>query len=1129
MDNSPPLAGSGNPHRAWRLLLLGLVCLSAFWLRSAGIDWPTFHPDEHPVGEWIKQTAARGYVAEKVYPGGFFALTRPVQFLGRVLRNGLHACAYHQGATDLPMTDYFDPIRFARWFNVWLGMLTCVFMYGLVRRITGSGGAGVLAAALFAGAQYPVEHSHYGETDIAMVFMLSIACWLWAAALDRRQPFAFCAAALLSGFTAGTKFTLILLAALPLVMVLAWPGRRGSAPRLAGPIYAGLGLGLFLVGLALANPLLVMDWRGFWAGLAWESRRVYAETALNLGIMSNHPAIRYALHLRALGQCALTLGWGWIILALIGIPCALLKPYRRFWPILLLFPTLYTAYWIFFAPWVRTQEFLNYLPALAALATLPLTLLWRARRPWLRITAALMAGAALTLNAGNGWRVAELFGWTDTRLLARQWQEQRLPNTARLAVENYAEPAFPAIPNPPVLLYKIEREGLAYAKGRGADFLLRTATISGRGLLNPATGRRYPSAQKLFDEFQAQSERLAAWGPRSPLNLATFISPTIELWSLRSSPPPRRRLTLELPQPLQVHDVYASARLRPTFFPVGHKLGGATGLLIDRRLRTAAIGDPPERRQPVYLVLNTEERAAAIRIRGRGRRQTVELDPYSAAIVPLRCSSWPGYAQPFERLALEAALTQEDIIYLPCYARLAYSPDEAARICADLGRPEAFWTAFKPDDLAQGDSLQRYLLAVNGGRWDLADRWEPAAARTGAALAALIQSDPADLAINGNSGSAYDALARVRLLDYEPSQATPADYSWAPTLDADTRHLARLELTAEHQPTNAPLHGEMILPLRVARGAYELRGMVFVKPDPARQTFPLLIEYAINQRDARTERYASNAPAGWNSFAMRFSAQNEIQPRLTVRSSTPMQLFFKDLELRWSLASALEAVSRSLAAARAAHDLRRNRPAEALALLDGLETDPGRPDALEIRQLRFQARRALEKRASARLAESAREALELAPDTYACLEALADTDPAAGMRAEKLRANLKPPLAAGPFLELVGGTFDPARRELVCVFEILKNETPPLAVALHARRHDRWRKHQSAPLSARPRLQRGERVAVRLALNDKFGAAPDPARIALGIESDVQWHPGPLPIAGRREGVIPLSELPAAR
>ncbi len=1125
MEDSP--VENRPPHRAIHLWLLAFVCLGAFLLRSQGIDWPKFHPDEYPIGIWIENTADHAYVSDKVYAGGFFTLARPVQWCCRVARHAVQAWAYHRGATDCVQDDHFDAMLFARWFNVWLGTLTCLFLYGLVRRVTGSGGAGVLAAALLAFAQYPVEHCHYGETDIAMVFMLTLALWAWSTAIDNRRLFWFIAAALVSGFAAGTKFPLMILAVLVLGMGLI---RTGLPPRLTGLAYAGLGVGLFALGFILANPMTVMDWDGFRAGLTWEHRRVYAEMALNLGVMNNDPHFRFLAHLWAMSRGLATLGWGWIILAIIGIPCALLKDYRRFWPVLLLFPALYSMYWIFTAPWVRTQEFMNYLPVLAALAMLPLVILWRARRPLFRLTVLIMACTALTLNAWNGLQVAALFGWTDTRLMARQWLERHLPASATLAVESYAEPACPDTRQPQVLIDKIEKDEISRLQAHGADYVLRAANVTGRGLVHPITDRRYPSVQRKFDEFIANSQHLRAWCPLTRHNLATFISPTIELWGLAEFIP-KHILALELPQPLLVSDVYENVYgndiQRPTFFDVGHKLGSATGLLIDRRTRTFAIGGPGSIPQPMYLILNTDARGATVHIRGYGRKWKVDLAPYALAILPLKRSWRHISGMPFERITIAAA-PREDMMYIPCYARVAFSAAEVARISSELGHVEAFWSSCTDGDLAQmPDPIQKYMLAVQAGRWDLADRWEPMAIQAGAKLNPLLGANPDDVQINGNNGYYYNAFARVRLQKYGLSMISHDELFKDRLLITGLPGLITVALLKNNVSTPPVYEGELTLPVRTARGRYELAGDLLVKPEPTpgSTVATTVIEYSMNHGETWMGTYSPEPPAGWMQLNVGLSAGIEIQPRIMIRSTTPARLYFRNMELRWSLKSALESTCQSFGIACAAHALHGGRYAGTLDILDKLDATKGQPGALEIRQLRFQALLAVVQRDSSRLTAAARDVLALAPDDYRCLVVLAENDPVLQAKVDLLAGNLQEPVACGPFLSLVGCAFDPRQHQLTGVFEVLKNETPPLAAVLYIRRHGAWRERQIEPLTDRPWLYRGERVALNIRLSETFGTPVDIQRLGLGIQTDVQWHPGRIPIAGRHDNVIPLSDI----
>ena len=109
-------------------------------------------------------------------------------------------------------------------------------------------------------------------------------------------------------------------------------------------------------------------------------------------------------------------------------------------------------------------------------------------------------------------------------------------------------------------------------------------------------------------------------------------------------------------------------------------------------------------------------------------------------------------------------------------------------------------------------------------------------------------------------------------------------------------------------------------------------------------------------------------------------------------------------------------------------------------------------------------------------------------------------------------------------MKLVGFAMNPNGPKVQCVWEATKNETPPMAVSFWIRRHGEWRKKQVRPLSDRQWLAKGERVTVEVKLNEAF-AGYTPETIALGLETDVPWHPGALAVLGSREPVVPLSEL----
>lgn len=1115
---------TGKPNRLHRWALF-LVCLAAFFLRFQGINWPAFHPDEHPIGGWVDKAARGASQKDKLYAHGFFQLVKPAIWISRGLDYTANAFAFQRGLKDRVRRTEDNAILVARWFNVWAGTLACLAGYLLVRRITRSPWAGVFGAALLGLAQYPVEHSHYGETDIAMLLTLTTTLWLIAVTAETRRRLIFVLAALAGGFAGGTKFTLFLLLPVILALSITFDQRslsQRTLVRTGGLVLAGLVC--FLLGFLLAMPdALDVGW--FFEGLAYEKARVFGETALNLGPLRVDPHVRYMVHAREFLEYLNTLGWGWLVLSAVGLPCLALRAFRRFWMVTLLFPILFLIYWIYQAPWVRSQEFMAFLPGFAVLAALPLVMLWRSGPGLRRLAVLALAAAALMANGINGCRTASLFGWTDTRLLAKQWLQTYIPAQRTVATENYAEPAWGDTGRLPVCINKVEQTGFAFLSAHGTDYLLRTASNSGRGLRKPLTDTLYPGPQKLFDEFIRNSERLRVWAPLPPQGLAAFVSPAIELYGLKRFPR-EHKINLELSQPLWLNNYFNSEKGRQTFFPVGRKLGAATGVLIDCQPRTIAIGGPEAPQCPIYLIFNTAERPATVSIRGFGQTRSAALSAYDAVIVPLERSRWRPRLGQFEEITL-CTERVKDMLYIPCFVRVAFSLSEAARICLDLGAEEAFWKTFSEQDLACAcDPVTAYLLAARSARWDFAEQLEAAADRVETALAKITCVDPATVRINGNSGYYYNEFARIRMGAGSRNIISLCEDRDARLIVKETTTVDCLNLTAPVQPAPepSPLYEAVLqLPVRLARGRYTFCGEVMARAEGSTSgTSDAAFEFHFGQPEQRVARHGAGHPLAWMPLTFEFQVVRESQPRFIVRTHAPAQLYFRNTEIRWSLSSALAAVRSDLAVARAAQAIAGGKYADALRRLSGLDPEKPRWNELEIRQLDLTIARGMgDQEASL---QAARRLLKLAPGDYASLQALAETDPAFHAVAAELAANFKAPVEFGAHMNLVGFTINPDGQKVRCVWEAQKNETPRMAASFWIRRHGEWRKKQVRPLSDRQCLAKGERVVVEVKLNDAFaGYTPD--TIALGLETAAQWHPGALPVAGSREPVVSFADL----
>ncbi|MBR1837022.1 MAG: glycosyltransferase family 39 protein, partial [Kiritimatiellae bacterium] len=229
-----------------------LVAAFAFFRVSEGLRWSEFfHPDELVVAHWIAQTHLEGHVTDRAYPGGWFVLSRIWTGVESVAWNAARRWRAHSvqdgavravdGASFVPPPDPggFDPsgMQRGRDMNAVLFTLAAVFLF-LAAAECGAGlPASVFAALLFASVPSALEHAHYCETDVGMLFSGCLAAWLAARAVRTRSAAWFFGASVATGFAVACKYSLVVL--LPWPVVAAWfvsdrSPRRAAALALGG-------------------------------------------------------------------------------------------------------------------------------------------------------------------------------------------------------------------------------------------------------------------------------------------------------------------------------------------------------------------------------------------------------------------------------------------------------------------------------------------------------------------------------------------------------------------------------------------------------------------------------------------------------------------------------------------------------------------------------------------------------------------------------------------------------------------------------------------------------------------------------------------------------------------------------
>jgi hypothetical protein len=302
-----------------------------------------------------------------------------------------------------------------------LGTLSILGVFAMGRRIGGSA-VGAAGAFFMAVCFLPIRDSHYGTTDITMMFfiVLCMACLLRADEEGRARWFVW--AGIAAGIAAGTKYNGLGLG-LPILvtqgLVWFWKDRT---PRFRWPMF-GAGIPFLLVFL-LCVPFVYLDFKMF----REEALLLYRFLTLGQYI---GPDIDLGngwwRHLRL----SLRYGMG-LPLLLTGLAGLVVLAWRspRKALIFLSFPVVYfgvagASRTLFFRYTMAIMPFLCVTAALAMVTAIQFII-----RERTRLSSALMVVAALALAAPSlqsAWQFDRVMSQTDSRVLAQDFIEASAP------------------------------------------------------------------------------------------------------------------------------------------------------------------------------------------------------------------------------------------------------------------------------------------------------------------------------------------------------------------------------------------------------------------------------------------------------------------------------------------------------------------------------------------------------------------------------------------------------------------------------------------------------------------------------------------------------------------------------
>ena len=820
------------PSRRARVLAGAVLFAWALFHASTGIVWSVhFHPDERVVATWVAQTEEKGYVSDRVYPGGWFvlfaaerAVRRGSENLGRFLERRTR----QTGAVDARFADSFRSlpeaerplspgIQEGRDFNVLLFAFSVLLLYAAALELGCGCGSAAFAALLFSVQPFPLEHAHYCETDLALAFSLCLGLWLAARSLRLRSAGWFLAASFAAGFAAACKYSLapvficIPAVALPLARLRAESGRTGpSALRLS---LAGLALGG--AGFLAGTPALLLDPAFFFGNLRSVSSFTWGEADEVLGAGASYwtrVAWRGRSLLREMAAC------GPAALACFAVSAAAWcrrDALRRFYAVPL-FLVLFVLSALFAMPWIRQQETLAFFPVFCLGAALAAGTAARAVRPGRTARARLAAAAVLAvLGAGflssfaGGSRVLSCFSNRDTRARCRNWMARNVVRGVPLAVDRYATKTVRGVSVKPVETSGVAESwtaagGAASAGDRPYAYVLRNASFFGR---RDRSAEEKASAER----FEADCALLGSWKISPGRNRTiTFSQPDIELWALPPSGP-----GADLPDVPLVPD-------RPVYFPPGMlplhgfrqpaPVGSVRALPAVGRRHVAH----PASGSPLWAVSRVLRGPARGRVAWDAlfRPRSAPLGTNGIAVARLDETAF-ACASRFDVLpAARVRLLGADDQDTACATWFATDAAEVARALRRAGDPRAALRFLRElPSLDAGDSAEAFLAAADAGETPLPE-WTAAARDALAAFeAARAAGFPDGVRVRGVPLSAFRDFSVLR---FEVGQLLPTG-ELPVFLPAGTYDVSFVRAPGVRVPDGVPLIGNQVGDVRETR------------------------------------------------------------------------------------------------------------------------------------------------------------------------------------------------------------------------------------------------------------------------------------------------------------------------
>jgi len=396
------------PPELW--LLLALAAVVRFYGLRFGMPHVWTRPDELVVAD-VAQAFLTGNLNPRFwdYPTLFMyalALLDYAYYLFGRAMGWFHSLPHFLALWRVQWTPLF---MIARTVSAVAGTMTVAVVHQIAARLFDRLTAGI-AALFLALAFLHVRDSHFGVTDVTMVFLVMLAtmCLVTGALENRTAPFA--AAGALAGAAASVKYNGVLLFAPLVTAVLLAPAGSGRDRAWRIGLFAMFFVAVFFAG----SPYAAIDWPAFWRGLSGQSSHIGTPHGIDLGpggIYHLVFSLRYGLGLPLL--TAGLAGGVWLL--------------QRDWRKAVLLATFPAVYYLVLVP--TRSVFVRYaiplVPFLcisAAFATVEAARAIHERRAVsVQAAALLLALLVVAPSAAAVGQLDRLFAARDSRLLLADW------------------------------------------------------------------------------------------------------------------------------------------------------------------------------------------------------------------------------------------------------------------------------------------------------------------------------------------------------------------------------------------------------------------------------------------------------------------------------------------------------------------------------------------------------------------------------------------------------------------------------------------------------------------------------------------------------------------------------------